>query len=179
MFRRTDAHFTLDSTNLLRQGRNVIYTDNMSALVSGRLGVNYLSAQPLVCIKGKEVFAADDLGYKLLADDEVFPFYELRSAAVDIAHRKKKLANIEALMANRIAAQFAVLLSRGLRHLVLSAFGCGAFGNDPHMGARLYREALLRHKADLDVVVFAIYYAGSGKRNYQVFRDILSNVWTE
>ena len=132
-----------------------------------------------MCIKGKEVLAADDLGYKMLADDEIFSFYELRSAAVDISHRRKKLANIEALMASRIAAQFATLVSRGFRHVVLSAFGCGAFGNDPRMVARLYREALLRHKADLDVVAFAIFYAGCGKGNYEVFRDILSDVWTE
>lgn len=179
MFRRTDAHFTLDCTNLIKQGRDVVYTDTMNALVSGKLGVNYISANPLVCIKGKEVFAADDLGYKMLADDEIFFFYELRSAAVDISHRKKKPANIEALMASRIAAQFATLVSRGFRHVVLSAFGCGAFGNDPQMVARLYREALLRHKTDLDVVAFAIYYAGCGERNYEVFRDILSDVWVE
>lgn len=177
MFRRTNAHFTLDETNLVKHGRDVVYTDAMRAMVGGAHGVNYLSEEPLVCLKGKEVYEAEDLGYEALADDEVFPFYELRSAAVNISHLKKPPSDIKAQMAHRIAAQFAALKASGHRHVVLSAFGCGAFGNDPWMVARLYRQALLRHKDDLLVVAFAIFYAGSGKQNHEVFENVLWGVW--
>ena len=88
MFRRTNAHYTLGNTNIIKQGREVVYIDTMNALVSGKIGINYISAGPLVCIKGKEVYAAEDLGYKLLDDDNVFLFYELRSAAVDISQEE-------------------------------------------------------------------------------------------
>lgn len=178
MFRRTDVHFSLDSTNIIKEGRDVVYTDSMSELVSGKQGVNYISTNQLVCIKGKEEYSEPDFGYKLLSDDEIFSFFELRSAAVNVSVRKKKPADLDILMAERIDAQFAALISRGFRHVVLSAFGCGAFGNDPHMVAWLYRKALVRHKADFDVVAFAIFYAGHGERNYDIFKDVLSDVWT-
>ena len=44
----------------------------------------------------------------------------------------------------------------GCQALVLSAFGCGAFGNPPWVVARLFREALLRQASQLRRVVFCI-----------------------
>ena len=95
----------------------------MRDLVSGKNGVNYLSEEPLICTKGREVYEAGDLGYAPLPDDCIFPFYELRSAAINIRLRRKLPLNLEALMQDRIDAQFTTLVSRGLRHVILSAFG--------------------------------------------------------
>ena len=45
------------------------------------------------------------------------------------------------------------------------------------MVAKLYRNALVRHKADFDVVAFAIFYAGCGAKNFDVFSEVLAGVW--
>merc|ERR1712070_1251154 len=64
------------------------YMRDMQNLINGVNGRVYLDVEsPRVCIKGKEERGAssrDVGGYATLPDDEVFPFYELRSAAVDM-----------------------------------------------------------------------------------------------
>jgi hypothetical protein len=63
----------------------------------------------------------------------------------------------------------------GVRHAVLAAFGWGAFGNPGARVAELYREALLPRLAAraFDHVVFAIYHAGYGPGNFELFQPVL------
>jgi len=61
-----------------------------------------------------------------------------------------------------------------IRHVVFSAFGCGAFANPAAEVARCYREALEARPGAFDVVAFAIFYAGYGPDNFIHFRDELS-----
>ena len=169
MFRRTDCHFHDEGYS--RSEEN--YTDEMHDLISGKHGRVYLDAsRPRVCIKGREESNSEDIGYRLLDDDEIFPFYELRSAAVDMRGIPRQFYD-PAELTKRIEAQLNTLIQRGIQHVVLSAFGCGAFGNDPTMVAEIYRRALWQHRADFSVVVFAIYYAGHGKDNFRIFHEIL------
>mgnify|MGYP006083472105 CR=1 FL=1 len=173
MARRTGMHFTFTKENTTSSRNDVVYTKPMQELIAGKGGVVYLSETPLVCIKGREEWEMDDMGYKRLVDGEVFPFIELRSAAVDISHLKRVPAKLRANMTGRVRAQFETLKRRGVRHVVLSAFGCGAFGNRPEDVAAIYKEVLAEFVDALDVVVFAIYYAGHGENNFDVFHKTL------
>ena len=148
----------------------------MHDLVSGKNGRVYLSPTPLVCIRGREEY--DDttsLGYAFLPSDQIFPFLELRSAAVDRS-RKRKASHARDLseMEKRVEAQFATLIATGVRHVVLSAFGCGAFENDPSDIAWVYKQAVQRHRASFTVIAFAIFYAGHGEDNYKIFKSFLA-----
>ena len=114
-----------------------LYSAEMTLLISGGEGRVYLDkARPRVCIRGPEDSSRDDLGYPWLADDEVFPFYELRAAAVDL--RGKQAFDADEA-ARRVAAQLDTLIEHGVRHAVLSAFGCGAFLNPADQVARIVR----------------------------------------
>ena len=62
-------------------------------------------------------------------------------------------------------------LEQGVRHVVLSAFGCGAFLNPADCVAAAYREALLPRAKDFDVVAFGIFHAGYGPDNFRPFED--------
>ena len=53
--------------------------------------------------------------------------------------------------------------------LVLGAFGCGAFANDPDTVARAYRRALIPYRLRFDVVEFAIYCREHETENYEAF----------
>ena len=169
--RRTQLHFRFNKTVV---DENEIYRLEMQELISGNNGEVYLSEKPLICMRGREVFERNDLGYEPLSDDEIFPFLELRTAAMDLRNtRRIDWEAVRENMAARIDAQLNTLHKRGIRHIVLSAFGCGAFGNDPAMVAELYRKALLKYKLSFSVVVFAIFFAGHGENNYEIFNKVL------
>ena len=65
----------------------------------------------------------------------------------------------ELLMGDRISRILICAYHLGYRDLVLGAFGCGAFGNDPHLVARLFYQKLKRMDADgmrFDHIDFAV-----------------------
>ena len=56
--------------------------------------------------------------------------------------------------------------------LVLGAFGCGAFENDPEVVAKAYHAALASSRARFDVIEFAIYCRQHETVNYNAFKSI-------
>lgn len=61
---------------------------------------------------------------------------------------------------------------RNVDVLILGAFGCGAFGNDPIIVAMGAGRALEKYRHEFDTVEFAVYETGR-KTNYRIFRIIL------
>ena len=59
--------------------------------------------------------------------------------------------------------------------LVLGAFGCGAFQNDPEVVARAYKVALQEFPKVFKHIEFAVYCPPGGSRNYDVFRRVLKD----
>ena len=53
--------------------------------------------------------------------------------------------------------------------LVLGAFGCGAFENNPEVVARAYKTALQEFPKVFDRIEFAVYCSPKSSRNYDVF----------
>ena len=109
----------------------------------------------------------------MLADTDVFPFFELRSAAVDMRGASRRTTYDPAELRKRIVAQLDTCMTAGVKHVVLSAFGCGAFQNPSPIVAGVYKQEVLKRKEHFDVVAFAIFHAGYGPDNFGVFRDII------
>lgn len=166
MFRRTDCHFVIGDDEM--DPATERYRPAATALLSAREGRVYLdTARARVCIRGPEDRAASDLGYPWLADDEVFPFFELRAAALDCRHQRFD----EEEARRRIAAQLDTLREAGQRWAVLSAFGCGAFQNPVRPVARMYREEIDQRRDEFALIAFAIFHPGYGLDNYRPFAD--------
>ena len=165
MFRRTDCHFSLTPRDM--DARRSTYVKRMTRLLNAADGRVYLdTAQPRVCVRGNEERARADLGYDWYREEDIFPFYELRAAAVDLRDGARFC---EGETARRIAAQLDTLVDAGVRHAVLSAFGCGAFMNPAPRVAALYREELRKRASCFDVVAFAIFAPGYGPDNFTPF----------
>ena len=167
MFRRTDCHFSLDRAADM-QWPCEEYNAEHTALLSAADGRVYLDAErPRVCVRGPEDRSREDLGYAWLPDTEVFPFYELRAAGVDL--RDWSLTYDQGETVRRVSAQLDTLIDAGVRHAVLSAFGCGAFLNPADKVAAAYKTALQTRRAHFDVICFAIFDAGYGPSNFEPF----------
>lgn len=159
------------------------YTQMESDQINGKDPKKGYPLRTLICIKGPEI-AGTGTGYDLLDDNDVFAVEEMRSAAVN-QNSKATLPlsrdDLREEMSFRIALQFKTLILAGYRHVILGAFGCGAFGNDPIMISNIYRKYLERYRDNFDVVVFGIHYAGYGQDNYSIFAETLRYVglpWT-
>lgn len=169
IFRRSDCHFAVPETHLDSRER---YLPAMTDLIEGRNGRVYLDTdKPRVCIRGAEKPTNDGRGYTFLADDEVFPFFELRAAAVDL--RDGSRFDPEETR-RRIAAQLDTLIEAQVRHAVLGASGCGAFQNPPAQVARLYREEVTARAEHFRILAFAIRSAGDRLDNFGMFADALA-----
>lgn len=65
--------------------------------------------------------------------------------------------------------------SKGADILVLGAFGCGAFQNDPEVVARAYETALQEFPKVFRQIEFAVYCPPGGSTNYEVFNKTFGN----
>jgi uncharacterized protein (TIGR02452 family) len=78
--------------------------------------------------------------------DEPWPCSFITAAAVQANALRKydpgRLSEIPSLMRQRIARVLAVAVKHQQETLVLGAWGCGAFGNDPKLIAELFHSAL-------------------------------------
>lgn len=88
---------------------------------------------------------------------------------VAISITPEKLYNIHAQRARRILDIAAV---HGIKNLVLGAFGCGAFKNDPNVVARAYADVLKDYDGVFENIEFAV-YCGSDTSNYDIFKETL------
>jgi len=167
MFRRTDCHFRIREDE--HDSDSDRYRLEMTRLLSAQDGLVYLDEQhPRVCIRGAEDRSRADLGYAWLPEDQVFPFLELRAAAQDLRdgsdfdpHDTRR----------RVSAQLHTLREHGIRHVVLGAFGCGAFRSPADRVARAYREEIAKRMTDFSVIAFAVFSAGYGPNNYMPFAE--------
>lgn len=63
-----------------------------------------------------------------------------------------------------------VAAANGVDCLVLGAFGCGAFENDPNVVARSYAAAIEAYRTRFEVIEFAIYCRDWETENYNAFK---------
>ena len=193
MFRRTNCHFTIESNTLdtnnlatAEEWNKKLYKQDKKDLLKGEYGYVYFDWEyPRVCIRGPELPNNADLGYAHLSPEEIFPFYELRCAALDRRIGKNPpqagmTDGDKATMQKRINAQLETLIVHGVKHVILGAFGCGIFQNDPEIIAKMYREAISNRSTHFEVIVFAILRdhsnqdARSNNKNYETFSTIFT-----
>ena len=58
--------------------------------------------------------------------------------------------------------------------LVLGAFGCGAFANNPEVVAGAYRDAVTDYRQYFRLIEFAVYCRANETANYDAFRKAIT-----
>lgn len=85
----------------------------------------------------------------------------------------------EALLAlheRRAVKIISVASQNGAEALILGAFGCGAFRNDPTVVAEAYRIVLPTFMYHFKTIEFAVYCPSSDQANYLAFEEALAGI---
>lgn len=83
-------------------------------------------------------------------------------------------ADLQHLHEQRARAILSVAADNGADILVLGAFGCGAFRNDPQVVAKAYANVLKECRHYFDLIEFAIFCRDFETENYDAFMEMLA-----
>lgn len=92
---------------------------------------------------------------------------------VILKNEDKKLANY--VMKNRMRKILAVFAKENNRNIILGAYGCGVFRNEPEVIARYFKGLLYEEKFInyFDKIVFAVYDTSKDQRCLKAFENII------
>ena len=137
---------------------DIIYTPNVLVikdddhnLLSEPFSVDVIScAAPNLREKPNNAYNSGDGDKVQISDDELLALHEKRARKI-----------------------FASAIANGVEILILGAFGCGAFQNDPHIVAQAYKNVLPDFVHYFHTIEFAIFCNAKNIENYQVFLSII------
>lgn len=88
-------------------------------------------------------------------------------AASPLVHAKEQQTELHISRAKHILSAAA---AHDINTLILGAFGCGAFHNDPHAVASAYRTVMEQYRGYFDEIEFAIFCTNTETENYRAFQ---------
>ncbi|WP_297621000.1 TIGR02452 family protein [Nocardia sp.] len=91
--------------------------------------------------------------------------------AGQLALRAQQPISVREVLNERAERVLAIAARHGVRELVLGAWGCGVFRNDPADVAAAFDQALRIHGAAFDRVVFAVWDRAAVSANRSAFED--------
>jgi hypothetical protein len=153
------------------------------------------SEEPRVCFRGAEIMgpplpddefmtktlvADPQLSYSFLPATSIFPFLELRTAAPEHyaesqSQEPQVLKEHQEDLRRRIAAQLDTLVLAGQHNVILGAWGCGAFKNEPELVAEIYAEEIGKRAGFFQHIMFPIIET-SHSNNFETFRKTLAGM---
>ncbi|TAL62998.1 MAG: DUF2263 domain-containing protein [Legionella sp.] len=156
----------------------------------------FLNENVQICFRGPEdlyinegndksgplLLAASDTSFPMLADEDIFPFFEMRAAAPDLSDNQLNLLDkaviktYEEDLRRRIAAQLDTLILAKRPNAILGAWGCGAFKNSPDTVARIYREEIEQRASCFQHLIFPILSTDYRGNNVSIFKKYLDGV---
>ncbi len=117
----------------------------------------------------------DDVTYEILPDDEQF-YVDVITCAAPCLNSSSVVRNVSTeLLTKRIKHILHVAADNEIDILILGAFGCGVFGNNPEQMARAFRAALTEYRGFFERIEFAIYCkdADNPTNNFGIFDKVL------
>jgi len=134
-----------------------------------------LKGKQAVYSKDVLVFKTDDhSGYQLMKQPR--PISMIAIPAIRFPNLPMSFENIN-LMKDKIRMIFNVAHYQNHDSLVLSAFGCGAYGNPPRVIATLFKEVIEEYNQSFNIIAFAIIkdksWTAAQDQNFKIFERVL------
>ncbi len=124
------------------------------------------------------VFKSDETLPKVLASEQRYNVDvitcaapNMNSAMQSVTVEPDELHDIFVRRTERILHTSAL---HQIDHLILGAFGCGAFGNDPYLVADAMKEACRKYAYSFKSIVFVIYARTEMDQNLCAFREVIN-----
>lgn len=120
-----------------------------------------------------DVMVFKDDGYNLLPEEDWKTIDVITCAAPNL--KKTPITDVAqtAIIERRVRRILTVAAVKKVQNLVLGAFGCGVFKNDPKIVAEAFRKELENFRGVFENVEFAVYCNPEDDSNYQIFKRIL------
>lgn len=126
------------------------------------------------------VFKTDAWIPRLMPESEWYTVDVITCAAPVLAKGffKGSLSNEELLGIHerRLGRILDAAIAEHVESIVLGAFGCGAFCNDPNVVASAFKHVLARCGHAFKNIEFAIYSSDYEMKNYEIFRSVLGSL---
>lgn len=136
-----------------------------SMLVDSKLYTDGIIYSPLV------PFFKDD---NYICLEEPFLVSVVTCPAPNVGTGDPKSSDIISTFRRRIGRVLSVMSSFGHKAVVLGAWGCGAFRNDPALVAAMFRQALETNNYGFEKVIFAV--PDKNSLNYITFKNVFENI---
>lgn len=98
------------------------------------------------------------------------------SAPIASRMEESELPNLENILNSRIHGMLRAAAAEGYTRLVLGAWGCGNFGNDPELVARLFHDNLV---GNFEEVTMAVFDNSEDQYRYSCFEKYFGNMDAE
>lgn len=134
---------------------------------------NPLNNDDLIYTPDVTVFKTDD--YELLPEAAWCNVDVITCAAPNL--RQKQISDDELyhIHCKRATKILSAAFVNGVKNIVLGAFGCGVFRNNPWVVAQAWKKVTDEFTEKFSFIEFAI-YCGNDDRNYRVFNDVIKLV---
>lgn len=118
-------------------------------------------------------FEGKKKGYPLL--DEPYSLSVISVPAINIKHHTLTQVDYTTTMKDKIRTILRIGYIHGHDSLILSAFGCGAFGNNPEIVASMFIDVFNEPEfiGNFKKIVFAIINDHNSAGNYEQFKKII------
>jgi len=126
------------------------------------------------CIYSPDIIICktDETYPQRMPEDKWIKVDVITCAAPNLSHMPLNQYNLYELHVKRAKHILAAATKNNVDILVLGAFGCGAFRNDPYVVAKAYKSVLDEYKSCFDIIEFAVFTAGNESENYTAFAEI-------
>jgi uncharacterized protein (TIGR02452 family) len=142
---------TLHNDDIIYTPNVLVIKDDDHNLLSEPFSVDIIScAAPNLRERPSNQYNTGDTIKVQISDDELLALHEKRARKI-----------------------FSSAIANGVEILILGAFGCGAFQNDPHIVAQAYKNVLPDFAHYFHTIEFAIFCNAKNIENYQVFLSII------
>lgn len=107
----------------------------------------------------------------------------ITSPAVNVGaiknNRPEELQSVEPVMLSRMDKVLALFVSQNITHIILGAWGCGVFQNDPNDIARYFKSFLTengKYSKSFETIVFAIFDKSKALSALSAFQNAFKGV---